>query len=81
MGLARTEYNEMSRAEISKSRNVVISECSRGGFTIAQRLEIQEGSKTTMVFLKGAVHVDDVNGLLNLRDAINAAIELANKKA
>ena len=81
MGYARTEYNEMSRAEVSNSRNVVISECSRGGFTIAQQLEIQEGSKTTTVFLKGAVHVDDVNGLLNLRDAINAAIELANKKA
>ena len=81
MGFARTEYNEMSRAEVSNSRNVVISECSRGGFTIAQQLEIQEGSKMTTVFLKGAVHVDDVNGLLNLRDAINAAIELANKKA
>ena len=47
MGFARTEYNEMSRAEVSNSRNVVISECSRGGFTIAQQLEIQEGSKTT----------------------------------
>lgn len=70
----KIEYKEISRAKVSNSRNVVISECSKGGFTVAQQLEAKEGEKTTSVFLKGAFHVDDLHGLYNLRDAVNLAI-------
>ena len=71
---SRVEYNEVSRAKISDSRNIVISTCSKGGYTIAQQLVAQEDGKTTSVFMKGAFHVDDVHGLYELRDAINLAI-------
>lgn len=73
------EYKEISRAKVSQSRNAVISSCSKGGFTIAQQLEAKEGKGTTTVFMKGAFHVDDIQGLYNLRDAINLAIQLTEE--
>lgn len=74
------KYKELSKARISNSRNVVISECSKGGFTIAQQLEAKEGDRVTVVFIKGAIHVDNLDGLYGLRDAINLAIESMHKE-
>ena len=76
MAKNKIEYNELARAKVSDSRNVVVSSCSKGGFTIAQQLEAKENDKTTSVFMKGAFHVEDVHGLYNLRDAINLAIKM-----
>lgn len=77
----KIEYSEISRAEITDSRSVVISKCSKGGFTIAQQLKAQENDKTTAVFLKGAFHVDDIQGLYNIRDAVNLAIKIIEDEA
>lgn len=77
----KIEYTELSRAKVMDSRNIVISECSKGGFTIAQQLEVQENDKTTSVFMKGAFHVEDIHGLYNLRDALNLAIKSSEEKA
>lgn len=71
----KIEYNELSRAKVTDSRNIVISNCSKGGFTIAQQLEAKENDKITSVFMKGAFHVEDIHGLYNLRDAVNLAIK------
>lgn len=69
------KYEEISRASVTPTRNIVVSSCSKGGFTIAQQLVAKEhDGKDTVVYLKGAFHVDDVHGLYNLRDAINVAI-------
>lgn len=67
-------YVELAKAKIQERRNIAISECSKGGFTIAQQLEVNEGNRTTSVFLKGAFHVSNISGLINLRDALNVAI-------
>lgn len=81
-GKNRIEYSEISKAKVTNSRNIVISRCSKGGFTIAQQLVAEEkGSKPTTVFLKGAFHVDDVHGLYNLRDAVNLAIQVSEQEA
>lgn len=68
-------YNELSKAKTQDKRNIVISERSTGGFTMAQQVEVVEGARVMNVFLKGAFHVDDLGGLYNLRDALNVAIE------
>lgn len=81
MAKNRIEYNEISRAKITDSRNVVISTCSKGGFTVAQQLEAKEGDKTTSVFMKGAFHIEDIHGLYNLRDAVNLAIKLSEESS
>lgn len=79
MAKSKIEYIELSRAKVTDSRNIVISSCSKGGFTVAQQLQAKENDKTTSVFLKGAFHVEDVNGLYNLRDAVNVAIKMAEE--
>jgi len=38
----RLSYRELSKAEVSESRNIVISDCSKGGYTIAQQLVARE---------------------------------------
>lgn len=71
------KYTEIAKAEVAECRNVVISNCSKGGFTIAQQLVARERpGKDTAVYLKGAFHIDDLKGLYNLRDAINVAIRV-----
>ena len=81
MAKSKIEYNEISRAKVTDSRNIVISACSKGGFTIAQQLEAKENDKTTSVFLKGAFHVDDIHGLYNIRDAVNLAIKVTEENS
>jgi hypothetical protein len=81
MAKNRTEYTELARAKVTESRNIVISNCSKGGFTVAQQLEAKENNKTTTVFMKGAFHIEDVHGLYNLRDAVNLAIKIAEENA
>lgn len=76
---SKIEYTEISKAKVTESRNIVISECSKGGFTIAQQLVAKEDDKITTVFMKGAFHVDDIHGLYNLRDAINLAIQVSEE--
>lgn len=78
--MSKTEYTEISRAKVTKSRNIIISDCSRGGFTVAQQLEAKEGDKTTSVFMKGAFHIENLRGLYNLRDAVNVAIKITEDR-
>ena len=81
MAKSKIEYHELSRAKVTDSRNIVISDCSKGGFTIAQQLEAKENDKTTLVFMKGAFHIEDIHGLYNLRDAINLAIKVSEENS
>lgn len=81
----KLEYNELSKAKISDTRNLVISIRRNGGFTIGQQLITEEKMlnkdgeripKQTSVFLTGAIHLDDVDKLYEIRDAFNIAIKL-----
>lgn len=76
----RTVYTEIAKAKVKENRNIVISDCSRGGFTIAQQLIAKEGSDETNVFMKGAFHVGDIDGLYNLRDCLNLVIQIVENR-
>lgn len=76
----KIKYEELARAKVKDNRSLVLSSCSKGGYTIAQQLEVKEGNHNMNVFLKGAFHIDDINGLYNLRDALNVAIGLTEGK-
>lgn len=79
--MAEIKYTELAKAKIQKSRNLVISETSKGGFTIAQQLEVNEGNRVTTVFLgKSGMIVDDLEGLYSVRDALNVAIDKMENK-
>lgn len=73
--MAEITYKEICRAKIANTRNAVISKCSKGGFTLAQQLEVQEGQNKTSVFLKGALHIDSLESLCELRNALNVVIK------
>lgn len=72
----KAHYTELSNAEITENRNIVISECSKCGYTVAQQLKA-DGTK---VFMKGALHIDNIEGLYNLRNALNVAIDKVAEK-
>lgn len=77
----KQQYSELAKAKIQEKRNLVISEKSEDrGFILAQQIEIKEGKKLTTVFVKGAIHVDDLDGLYELRDAINESITKIESK-
>lgn len=69
------KYTELGVAKIQEKRNIVISHASKGGFTIAQQVVVQEGAKETKIFLKHGIIVDDIDGLYAIRNAMNAAIK------
>ncbi|MBP3920417.1 MAG: hypothetical protein J6D28_02510 [Bacilli bacterium] len=74
------EYEELSTASISDKRNIVISEYSKGGYTLGQQVVVEEGSKKINMFVKNSIQIENVEGLYNLRDALNVAISKIEKK-
>lgn len=71
---SRPRYNELAKVPIADRRNVVLSEHPKGGYTLAQQLSVKEGNRNMSVFMKGAFHIDDIDGIYNLRDALNIAL-------
>jgi len=69
------DFIELSKAKIQNTRNIVISKNLKGGFTLGQQIVVQEGRKQTLLFLKGSIQVDTLEGLYNIRDAINEALQ------
>jgi hypothetical protein len=74
------EYEELSTASISDKRNIVISEYSKGGYTLGQQVVVEEGSKKINMFVKNSIQIENIEGLYNLRDALNVAISKIEKK-
>lgn len=80
--MTKSSYEVLGEAKISDTRTAVVSRHSNGGYTIAQKLNIVESDgKSTNVFLKGALHVADVDGLTNLANTINDAAYNEGKNA
>lgn len=77
----KTKYEEITRAKISDTRSIVISECSKGGYTIAQQLSvIDSDGRFLNMYIKGAFHIKDLEGLYHLRDALTVAIHQIEDK-
>lgn len=56
-------FDQLGSVKITKHRNMVISRCDNGGFTIAQQLVTDEDGKVTKVFMKGAIFIDGVESM------------------
>lgn len=74
-------YHELARAEIQPNRDIVISQRSKGDYILTQMLKVNEEDRVTNVFLKNSTIVRDVDGLYNLRDALNVAITAIETRA
>lgn len=76
--MSNGDFTEISSARIQDTRDLVISKRNKGGYTIAQRILVEEGKKTTTMYLKNAIHVDTIEGIQNLRDALNVVLAEKN---
>ena len=77
----RNNYEQLASLKISKSRQIIVSSVPGKGFTIAQQLFVEESGRNTTVFLKGAIHIESIESLKELRDALNVAIHKAEEDA
>ena len=73
----KVTYEELCSVQISDARHLVISKCSKGGFTIGQKMIIDDGGKQIEMFLKGAIHVNDKESLSEISDCIQKILENA----
>lgn len=68
-------FTEIANANISPKRQAVISRLKDGSYTIGQKLEVNVEGKPMNIFLKGALHAADIEGIQNLRDALNVVLK------
>lgn len=71
----KNTFTELANGRIGPKRVAVVSRLTDGSYTIGQQLEVDDGGKVMKVFLKGALHASNLDGLQNLRDAINKALQ------
>ena len=77
--MAKSSFVEIANATLSNKRQAIISRLDDGSYTIGQKLEVKDGEKTMNVFLKGALHAENLEGLQNLRDALNVVLKKEQK--
>lgn len=73
--MAKGNFVEIANATLSEKRQAVVSRLDDGSYTIGQKLEVRDGEKVMHIFLKGALHAEDLNAVQNLRDALNVVLE------
>lgn len=80
----KRKFEELAKTKIQDKRNIVISsfedDNNRKGFTMAQQVEIEEGGKVFCMFMKESIHIDNLEGLIAIRDALNVAIDNYKEK-
>ena len=77
--MAKSNFVELANATLSSKRQAVISRLDDGSYTIGQKLEVKDEEKTMNIFLKGALHAENLEAIQNLRDALNVVLEKSKK--
>lgn len=85
--MGRLNYNELSKRRFKKRRNIVISEARNvktndlEGYAVTEQLVTEENGKEVRIFLKGGLGLVEREGLIQLRDCLNEAIEKTNPRS
>lgn len=77
--MAKSNFVELANATLSSKRQAVISRLDDGSYTIGQKLEVKDEEKTMNIFLKGALHAENLEAIQNLRDALNVVLDKEQK--
>ena len=72
--MEKATYKQISQVKINDNKYMVISECSKGGFTLGQKVIVKDAENTIEMFLKGAIHINSIDTLGEIRDAIDEII-------
>lgn len=78
--MPRTKYTQIASCAISSHRNLVISKTDRGGYTMAQQVEIVDYDKPTRLFMKGATFIATLDALRDVRDMFIKAVDEAENE-
>ena len=73
-----SKFTQLSKAAIQDNKNVIISVDDENKISVAQQLIVDDNGITQHIFLKNAINTD-VEGLKNIKLAIEAAIEKIGK--
>jgi dihydrofolate reductase len=74
--MSRPTFSQLATARLNDQKCVVISRnIDNNSITISQQVEVTEGQRRIKVFLKNGIQIDSIEGLYNLRDAINTSID------
>lgn len=83
--MGRLNYEELSKRKIKEQRNIVISKAKEVktneevGYAVTEQLITEENGKEVRIFLKGGLGIVSREGLIQLRDCLNEAIEKTNQ--
>lgn len=78
--MEKNSYKEIASGAINENKMLVISECSKGGFALAQKIFVDDSGKKRGMFLKGIIMLDDIDSLKNAKVAFEKAIEILENK-
>lgn len=73
----------LAKANMRNDRNMVLSKNNiDGGYTMAQQVTVDnsDGNKATQMYIKGAIHIESLETLYDLRDMFNEAISKEENK-
>ena len=73
--MEKVTYNPIAEIQLNENKFLVISDCSKGGYTFGQKVIVKDGDKSIDLFLKGAIHINDKKVLESLRDELNKILE------
>ena len=73
---------ELAKVNLSNTRRLVLSKNYKSdSIVLGQQLLVSEGeNKTTTIFLKNAIYLDNIEVVEELRDALNVVLKELNKK-
>lgn len=76
--MADIQYIKLCTVQTQPNKAFVISKCSRGGFTLAQQVSVEneDGTKSNF-FMKNALHINSIEALDGLKQGLEAVLEKA----
>lgn len=74
-----SKFTQLSKAPIQENKNIVISIDDENKISVAQQLVVDDNGITQHIFLKNAINTD-VEGLKNIKLAVEVALEKVEKK-
>lgn len=73
-----SKFTQLSKATIQNNKNIIISVDDENKISVAQQLVVDDNGIIQHIFLKNAINTD-VEGLKNIKMAIEAALEKIEK--
>lgn len=83
--MGRLTYKGIGEARFKPQRNIVISEAYNNknellGYSVAEQLVTEENGEEVKLFLKGGLGIIDKTGLIELKKAVDDAVEKVLEK-